>query len=135
MTVTVEFLLLILALGMTYISTRTTYWILKVFSGFAWLGLNFYLVANPITTDDSLKNIIYMTLWGITVVCWFWPFWTTKVDGNGRETGLGRLRLPFMRTDSQEEELQKSRYSPSRYERNSQYLGRINDAMNGRRRR
>ena len=34
-----------------------------------------------------------------------------------------------------EEELQKSRYSPSRYERNSQYAQRINDARNGIRRR
>ena len=127
-------ILVSICLGLAWIASRNSYWILKVLDGFFWWALAFYWVLNPIIDDASMKNILLMVLIGLGIACMFWPFWETRTL-NGKETGSGRLRLPFMRTDSQEEELQKSRYSPSRYERNSQYAQRIDDARNGIRRR
>jgi hypothetical protein len=119
-------ILVAICLGLAWIASKSSYWILKVLDGFFWWALAFYWVQNPVIDDANMKNILLMVLIGVGIACMFWPFWTSQRDSKGFETGNGRLRLPFMRTDEQEEEFQKSRYSPNRRERNATYAERIN---------
>jgi hypothetical protein len=116
-----------ICIGLTWISSRTSYWILKVFAGFFWWGLGFYWVANPLA-DPSLQVIVIMLSFGVGLACCFWAFWATKNE-NGVEHG--KFHMPFSRDDDEEE---ITNY-PTRSERMNDYTRRVNDAMNGRRQR
>lgn len=113
-----------------FVGTRTTYWIFKVLAGFAFLPLGFYLNANPISDDTNIKTIQWMVILGVALGCLFWGFWTNKSLANGKEA-TDRLRLPFMRTDEQEEEYQRNNRELSRYERTAAYARRTYLARNG----
>ena len=118
-------LLVAICLGLTYIASRTTYWILKVFVGFFWWGLAFYWVKNPLT-DPSLQTIVMMLCIGIGLACLFWAFWATSRDEKtGAETG--KWKLPFVNNGEDEE----SENAPTRNERIAKYSRRVYNARNG----
>jgi cbb3-type cytochrome oxidase subunit 3 len=122
-------LLVAICLGLTYISSRNSYWILKVFAGFFWLGLMFYWVKNPVS-DSNLQTIVIMLCLGIGIACCFWAFWQTNKD---QRTGFerGKFRMPFMRDEDED----AGANLPTRNERINAYYKRTEDAMNGRRQR
>jgi len=120
--------LVALCLGMTYISSRSTYWIFKVFVGFMWWGLCFYWVKLPASTDPSLQTILVVLTIGFGLACMFWAFWMNGKDKDGNE--FGKFRLPFTK-----EEDGVPRYVPTRGERINDYAQRVNAARNGIRQR
>jgi hypothetical protein len=121
-------LLVALCLGLTYIATRTTYWIFKVFVGFIWWALAFYWNTLPITTDASLRTILVLLPIGIGIGCLFWGFWQNGIkDKYGNESG--RFRLPFHRDEDDDEP------EPTRVDRMNNYSDRIRHAQNGNRQR
>lgn len=117
-------------IGLTWIASTTSYWILKVFAGLFWWGLGFYWVANPVA--GSLQTILVMLCIGIGLACFFWSFWyTSKRIDNGVEKSSSRFKLPFINNEEEE-------YRPpelSRNDRLNDYARRVNNAMNGRRTR
>ncbi len=120
--VSVDFMLVILVLGLSAIAARASYWVLKAFAGFTWWGLGIYWIYNPFTTAGSPPHIIIllvMLFGGIAMM--LFPFWITSRTETGEERG--RLRLPFVPSEDEE---QRARYTPTRKERNAAYRERLN---------
>lgn len=98
---------------------------------FTWFIPIAYLLANPpasIPAGSTTMQITIAVFIGLAVILMIAPFWYS----NGDES-QGRLRLPFMKTDGEEDEDEKLKYSPSRQERNRAYANRANNAFRGRR--
>ncbi len=117
-----------LAIGMTALAIKNTYWIMKVLAGFTWFGLLAYWKTNPpstITIGSATDQIIVMLFIIIGLALIFMPFWFTKNE-NGQEIGRG-FRFPGMK---REEETPPP--SPTRSERNAEYQQRVNSALSGR---
>ena len=123
---------LIFAGILSFLGIRSSYYILKFLAGLAWWALALYWINSPpstITKGSSVDTVVVVLLFIIGLAFMFMTFWTSKVS-NGQETG-GRLRLPFMKTDEQEEELRRGQ-TPPRQERNAAYAQRVRRALGGR---
>lgn len=128
------FVLALLAVGLSAIAVKTSYWLLKPLAGFVWGLLCFYIIQNPIDADASsaIQTMVIIVTGGIGAAFILMPFWTTRTN-NGVETG--RLRLPFMDTDEEIEAESQRRYLPTRQERTSAYQERVDAALRGETRR
>lgn len=122
-------ILVAICLGLTFIASRTTYWIFKVFVGFMWWALAFYWVQLPASTNSALQTILIMLPIGIGIACAFWAFWTSSHDEKTGQEINGRFKLPFIKGDEE-----NSEPSLTRKERNIQYSKRLNSALRGNRR-
>jgi len=113
-------ILIAICLALTFICTRTTYWIFKVFVGFFWWGLAFYWVKLPASTDPSLQTILIMLPIFTGVACMFWAFWVNRSDVTNQHIG----QFSFGKDTSEDE-----RSASTRVERNNAYRDRINRRM------
>jgi len=121
-----------MALGMSFLASKSSYYVLKFLAGMSWWAFAIYWINNTpssITDGSSTDTAVIVLLFVIGIAFVFMPFWYTKVE-NGQERG-GRMRLPFMKTDAQEDADKKRAYRPSRNERTSAYEDRITNAMSG----
>lgn len=121
---------------MSFVSAKSSYYILKVICGFCWCLLLAYWVKYPpsiVTAGSEVHTMGVVIFIGIAVAFFFFPMWAPKFQ-NGQELG-GRFRLPFMSTEEQEEEERQRRHLPTRNERVSEYRERLDAAMRGDRRR
>ena len=117
---------------MSYIGSRSTYWILKFLAGGAWFAFAIYWINNPPSTivqGSATDTVVIVLLFVIGLAFMFMPFWYPQRE-NGQEIG-GRLRLPFMKTDEQEALDNQQRYSPTMRERNENHRDRVNNALRG----
>ena len=123
--------LIVLALGSSWVGLKSSYWILKLLAGGTWGILAVYLVNNPLGGDASqpLQTVALLIITAFAAAMAFMPFWYDKQEGRGR------LRLPFMQTDEQEEQSMAASRRPSMTERNADYEERVKNALNGRIRR
>lgn len=129
------YMLAIVAIGISFVASRSTYWILKFMAGLFWWVVALFWVSNApagITKGSPEDIAIIIALFFVGIAFMLMPLWYTKLQ-NGREIG-GRLRLPFMRNDEQEEEERMRRYLPSRSERVDRYVSRLESALRGERR-
>jgi len=128
-----DVMILALCLGLTYISLKTSFYILKVLAGISWFGMGAWVIAHPIGDNASspVQTIIMLVCFFVGISMFFLPFWTTKIS-NGREVGSG-WKLPFMPSDEDEEAERQRSYMPSRQERNAAYSQRVRGALHGRR--
>lgn len=118
---------------LSFISIRTTYYIIKVLSAVAWLGLFAWWIANPFTTAGSPAHVIVlMLLLFISIAFMFFPFWEAKFK-NGSESG-GKWRLPFQATEEEEELSAQQRKLPTHQQRVDAYYARIEARLRGERR-
>jgi len=120
--------LVAICLALTYICTKTTYWIFKVFVGFFWWGLAFYWVQLPASTNPSLQTMLVLLPIGCGIGCLFWAFWTAKTI---RGETIEGFKLPFMKSEDDDE----TRTPLTRNERVDNYSRRVSGAINGRRQR
>lgn len=111
-------ILIAACLAMTFIGTRTTYWIFKVLSGFFWWALAFYWNQLPVSTDPSLRTMLVLVPIAIGLACLFWGFWVSRTI-NG-ET-ISKFKLPFTKED---EDLDETT-APSHAERVEKYKTRL----------
>lgn len=112
-------------LAMTFIGTRTTYWIFKVMAGFFWWALAFYWNQLPVSTDASLRTILVLVPIFIGLSCMFWGFWFSRTV-NGEV--VSKFKLPFTKEDEDTDEVA----SPTHAERVNNYRARLNRRINGR---
>ncbi len=120
-----------LAAILSFLSLRTSFYILKAIAAISWWGCMAYWVANrptAITAGSAPDVIMLMVLFLFGAGIMFLPFWSTKNE-NGQEIGRG-FRLPFMKTPEEEE---RENYRETRQERNANYSARVYGALNGRR--
>ena len=115
-------------LALTYIGSRTTYWIIKVFAGFLWWALAFYWVQLPASTNTSLQTILVVVPIGIGLACMFWGFWVTArpLDGSPEKGGF---KFPFINNDEEE----KTGLVGSSRTRAESYRKRLYNGINGKR--
>lgn len=134
MTVTVDFMLLALAGILTFAAIKSgTYFILRFLAGLAWWGLAFYWHNNPFdTASGSAMTVIIVVVIFVGLAMIAMPFWYSKVK-DGKETGGGRFKLPFMKTDDELDEIAKRNRLPSREERLDAYRDRVDAAIKGER--
>lgn len=130
----VGYVLSLLILGLSMIAAKSSYYILKFMAGVAWLAMAIYWISDTPSSivQGSVTDkvvIIFLIFMGVAFI--LMPFWYPKRQ-NGDEVG-GRLRLPFMPTDEEEEE--STRDLPTRSDRNRSYQDRVNSALRGETRR
>ncbi len=116
----------------SYFGARSSYWILQFLAGTVWWAVGMYWINNrpsTITQGDPEDIAVIGLLFFVGLAFMFMPYWYSKDDTRGR------LRLPFMHTDEQEEAEMKARYSLSRSERNAAYEARVKRALRGETRR
>lgn len=122
--------------GLSAIAAKSSYFLISVLAGIFWWGIGVFWQVNPpsnITAGSSAHVIVLAAFFIIGVAFMFMPFWYPKT-ANGKEIG-GRIRLPFMRTDEQEEEEKIRRYMPTRQERADAYSRKVRAAFRGETRR
>lgn len=127
---------IVLALGLSFLGAKSSYWILKFLAGAIWWVFGIYWINYPpsvVTEGSSTDKAVIVFLFITGAVFWLWTFWNARRD-NGVEVG-GRLRFPFMKTDEQEAEYKARTQRVSRSERVRRYQDRVDDALNGRVRR
>lgn len=107
-------------LAMTFIGTRTTYWIFKVLTGFLWWALAFYWNQLPVSTDPSLRTILVLVPIFIGLSCLFWGFWVSHKLPNGMERHS--FNFPFVK--GEDEDVGESSYQ-SYSERMANYNARF----------
>lgn len=120
--------LVAVSLVLTYIGTRSSYWVLKFMAGIAWLGTGGFWRSNTptvVTAGSSSDTIVLMLFMTLGVAMLLMPLWYTKNE-NGVEVGRG-FRIPFMKSEEDE----PKPYTPNRVERNSDYANRVSSALNG----
>ena len=117
--------LVAICLGMTFIASRVTYWIFKVFVGFFWWGLAFYWTQLPASADPSLQTILVILPIFMGLACFFWAFWYTspKID-NGVEKSS--FKLPFMNNEEENPNTMSNRVDRLNY-----YNRRVSNARRG----
>ncbi len=123
-----------IAIGMSFVSARSSYYPLKIVTGLCWLVVAFFWLANTptgIAKDSPANTAIIITLFFISIAFMFFAFWTTK---SGQEVGRG-FRLHFTHSEEDEEAERQRSYQPDRYERNMAYRSKVNSALRGERRR
>ena len=121
-----------MALALTYISVKTSYYILRFFAGTLWWALGVWLIRTPLIAGNDPLNDIMLT------ICFFAGFammlmmgWRTNESGEGRFN----IRVPgFLGGQSEEEELSVTRRNAmTSRDRRADYRTRANDALGGRR--
>ncbi len=120
-----------LAVAITLISLKTSFYVWKFVAGLAWWGAAAYWIAyrpSAIAAGSAPDVIIILVLIVAGLGVGLMPFWYTTQE-NGQEMGRG-FRFPFMRTPEQEE---RDNYRSTHSERSRAYSDRVYGAMNGRR--
>jgi hypothetical protein len=131
---TTDFVLAVVAIGLTFTAIRSSYYILRFFAGVAWWGLGVWWIYNPLMAGSNPVNDIVM------ILCFFggfammlmmaWGFRTV----NGRETGSFNVRLPqFLGGQPESEEEETITQTRNSRERRADYTTRANAATRGRR--
>ncbi len=119
---------------LVFAGLKTTFYIIKILAGLAWIGLFAWWQISPFTTAGSPAHVIVlMVVLFAGIACFFWPMWETKFK-NGQERG-GRFRLPGMQSDEQEEEERQRRNISTWHEGADAYTAKLNAALRGERRR
>ena len=123
-----------MALALTYISVKTSYYILRFFAGALWWALGVWLIRTPLIAGSDPLNDIMLT------ICFFAGFsmmlmigWRTNDNGEGRFN----IRVPgFLGGQSEEEERAEAQYmARTSRDRRDAYRERANSATRGRRTR
>jgi len=124
----------IMAIGLSFISARTSYWLLKFMAGLSWWVVGMFWIANSpsdIAKGSPTDIAILFLLFFAGLAFMLMAFWTTRQD-KGQEVGKG-FKIPFISpSDEEEEEERRRSYRPSRQERNSVYSQRVRSALQGR---
>jgi len=129
-----------LAVGVSWMASRSTYYLLKILAGVAWIGVATYWNNNPtplFAFDSAGHTIFYILFWGLAVAMFFMPMWYSKTNASGEKTGRMNIRLPqFLGGQSEVDELkERQRMATTSFDRRDTYRKRLNDALNGRRMR
>lgn len=122
-----------MALILTGISVRSSYYILRFFAGTLWLALGVWLIKTPLVAGgDPLNNIMLTICFFCGLAMMLGMNWRTNESGEGRFN----FRIPrFLGGESEEDELARRRYSArTSNERRATYRERANAAIKGRRR-
>lgn len=125
MTVTIDFMLVILAIGLSLVAVRTSYYILAFFAGVAWWGLAAYWMHDPIVGGDPVDNIMLVFAIFAGVAMMFKMGWKTKMV-DGREVGSFAIRLPSVFGGQSEEDEVEATNSRDWHIRRSKYQERLN---------
>lgn len=117
---------------LTFVGVRSSYYLLKIIAGFAWLLPMAYWISTPpsaITKGDSVHSIGIIMFIGVAIALWFMPLWYTK-NNNGVEEGRFNLRMPriFGGQTEQEEAEQLQRNARTWRERRDAYRERMDRA-------
>lgn len=126
--------LLVFAGILSFISARSSYWILKFLAGCVWGVVGMYWISSPqggVQHGSSVDTGIIILFFFIGFAFMLMTFWNTKTQ-NGQESG--RFRLPFMATEEEEELAERQRKLPTRQQRTDAYKERLNKANRGERR-
>ena len=118
---------------MSFLGLRSTYYILKFLSGLCWMALGMYWLSNPPSTvvkGSPVDTAMVVLLFVIGLAMMIMPFWYSRRTPSGEDIGEGRLRLPFMPRE-EEEEATKQRHMPTRTERTQAYMDRLDNRMRG----
>jgi len=131
------FFFLVLPLGLTYIASRSSYYILRFIAGGAWWGLMAYWLVNrpsSITAGSAVDSIVVILLLTIGLAVMFMTSWTTRTV-DGVERGGFNVRLPiWLGGQSEEDELAERRNSAmTSRTRRDLYRERANSALRNRR--
>lgn len=124
------FTIVAIALAVTYIGTRTSYYFFRFFAGACWWWLGVYLLQNPIEAGASPINDIAIVLCfvgGLGVM--FWIGWHTNQSGEGRFN----IRIPTVFGGTSEEDEARQRLRGSYSSRRENYRQRLNNTIRGRR--
>lgn len=127
---TTLFTIVTLALVTTYISVKSSYYILRFFAGAFWWALAAWLAYNPLMAGANPVNDIMFTLCifvGFAVM--FMMGWRTDSNGEGRFN----IRLPSIFGGMSEDEEAEFRSSRSYANRQARYRERLNNTIRGRR--
>jgi len=126
--------ILAMAAILTYFASRTSYHVLKVLAGAAWVGLGVWWSYTPFAPQGSPTMTIVLTVVFMAgVAIFFWGLWEVKYDKSGKEVG-GRLHLPFItKSYGEESEVPDSPITTLR-QRNTKYQARLDAASRGERR-
>ena len=120
--------ILALTLGLTFVSMKSSYWILKSLSSVLWFAMLAYWGSNKpasIVAGSPVDQIIVLFLIFMGIVMFFAPAWYSK-----DENGIGKFRNLFKSPEDEENEA-NDRYMPSMQERNSAYAERVRRALSG----
>ena len=124
-----------MALALSYISVKTSYYVLRFFAGALWWALGVWLIKTPLVAgSDPLNDIMLTICFFGGAAMMFMMGWRTDTV-NGREVGNFNIRIPgFLGGQSEEDEFaeRRSRAMTSQARRGL-YRERTNAATRGRR--
>lgn len=119
---------LVASLIMTWIGSKSSYWILKSLAGVLWFAvLAMWLNGSrpdSIVAGTPADQIVVLFLIAMGIAVFFMPMWFIKDEAGGR------FKNPFKSKDDEEETMQ-ARYIPTREERIEAYRQRTRNAING----
>jgi hypothetical protein len=114
---------------------KSAFWVLKFFSGMCWWAMAIWWINSGVVTDGSpIQIIVFILFIGIGLAIAFMGGGQGYVrEKNGERVEGFRFQVPrFLRGENQDENgNEKPRVT--RRERMSNYLDRVNDAVDGRR--
>lgn len=124
-------------LGLTYIASRSSFYLLKFIAGVSWWGLMAYWLANrpdSITAGSGVDTLVVALLVVIGLAVMFMSAWTTRTV-NGVEKSGFNIRIPqFLGGKTEEEEATERRLSARTWrDRRDIYQERLDGATRGRR--
>jgi hypothetical protein len=111
---------------LSFIGSRSSFYFLKFLAGLAWWATAFYWIGNPpstIVAGSSVHQVVLVLFIIVGLAFMLMPYWYTKTE-NGQEEGKG-FKMPFQKTKEEEEDY-RTRNMPTRKERNSDYINRLN---------
>jgi len=122
-----------MALALTYISVKTSYYVLRFFAGTLWWALGVWLIRTPLVAGSNPLNDIMLTICffgGLAMM--FMMGWRTSSSGEGSFN----YRLPtFLGGRTEEEEAEEASRTARTYRgRQEVYRDRLNNVIRGRRR-
>ena len=122
--------LVLLAVVVSFISIKTSYYLLRFLAGVAWIGLAIYWNAEPIfATGSDTHTIFYLLFWGLGIGMMFMIMWRTSKD----DGGSFNIRVPrVFGGTSEADELASARMRGMSYsDRRDAYAQRVNGAIRG----
>lgn len=119
-----------MALALTYISVKTSYYVLRFFAGTLWWALGVWLIKTPLVEGGDPLNDIMLTICffgGLAMM--FMMGWRTNDSGEGSFN----IRIPRFLGGLTEGEEQEQRDARSWRNRRDAHQDRLNRASRGRR--
>ncbi len=131
------FMFALIAVGISFVAAKSSYYIMKVIAGLIWWAIAMYWMGNApasIVKGSYVDVTITTILWFVGIAFMFMTFWYSKNE-NGQEVGRG-FKVTISRLLGKESEEKKPSYfSGSHEDRAMRHEERVNAALRGERTR